>query len=135
MELILDASVVLKWFLEEEQAEKALAYRQSHLSGEICLVATPLLAFEVSNALCTKSGVGREMLLSALEVFYLTGIEEYPFDGRLARETVVLARKYKVSVYDASYVALARFLGCQFVTADEKLYRRIKDFRFVELLE
>jgi len=57
MELILDASVVLKWFLEEEQAEKALAYRQDHLSGEICLVATPLLAFEVSNALCTKSSV------------------------------------------------------------------------------
>lgn len=44
MELVLDASIVVRWFLKESLAEKALEYCRQHLLGRIRLAATPLLS-------------------------------------------------------------------------------------------
>jgi len=51
--LILDTSVVLKWFLEKDEADVAQArqLRQAHLSGRCLLRAPDLLLIEIANAL------------------------------------------------------------------------------------
>lgn len=134
MELILDASVIIKWFLDEPLSEKALAYRNQHLDGKIKIIAPSLLAFEITNALCTKSGVKEKAVFSAIEAFYFTNVYEYPFAEKLAIKSAQLSKKHKVSAYDAAYVALAQDRNCQFITADEKLYRKVKSFKFVKLL-
>lgn len=134
MELVIDASVAIKWFLDEALSEKALNFRHQHLDGKATLVAPAILPFEIANALCTKTGVEDEAVLAALGAFYFTDIKEFSLAKPLARETARLSRKYKISVYDASYVVLAQTLGCQFITADEKLYRKIKSLKFVKLL-
>ncbi len=41
-------------------------------------------------------------------------------------ETARIARKYAISDYDASYLALADIVGTNCVTADEKLYRKLR---------
>lgn len=135
MELILDASVVIRWFLEEKLSERAIGYRRQHLNGEISLVAPSLLAFEIINALCTKSGVSLEAVLSAIEVFYFTGIKEYFLTEELAKRAATLSKKHKVSVYDASYLVLAQNLDCQFITADGKLHQKTKSLKLVKLLK
>lgn len=134
MELVLDTSVVIKWFLPESLSKKALYYRRQHLDGKIRIISPHLLAFEVTNVLCTKSGVKEEALLSAIEVFYFTQIYEYPFTKKLATKTAQFSKKYKISVYDAVYVALAQSQNCQFITADEKLYHKVKSLKSVKLL-
>lgn len=41
---------------------------------------------------------------------------------------------YKVSVYDASYIELARKLNCNFITADRELYEKASEMKEVKLL-
>jgi predicted nucleic acid-binding protein len=135
MELVLDASVVIKWFLEEKSSKEALRYRQQHLEGKISLVAPALLPFEIVNALCTKTKTKLPTILEAIEVYKFTGITEYFLTEKLAQAAATLSKNYKISAYDAAYVALAQDLGCQFITADKKLYRKVKSSKFVKFLE
>jgi len=48
---VLDASVVIKWFSEEEYTDRALKLRDDFSKGEIELVVPDLMLYEVSNAL------------------------------------------------------------------------------------
>lgn len=48
---VLDASVVLKWFIEEEDSVQALRLREEFYTGEREIVVPDLLLFEVANAL------------------------------------------------------------------------------------
>jgi len=45
-----------------------------------------------------------------------------------------LASRYEITFYDATYVALAKSLKCDFVTADKKLVEATKTLKFVKLL-
>ncbi|MBW1669419.1 MAG: type II toxin-antitoxin system VapC family toxin, partial [Deltaproteobacteria bacterium] len=51
---VVDASVVVKWFVEEEGSEEALAIRRRYIEEEVEIVAPELIHFEVLNALRYK---------------------------------------------------------------------------------
>jgi predicted nucleic acid-binding protein len=36
-----------------------------------------------------------------------------------------LSYQYKITIYDACYVALSQSLGCEFIIADKKLFEKI----------
>jgi len=135
MELVLDASVIIKWFLKENSWEKAIRLQEQHLKGEVGLVAPTILPFEIVNVLCTKPKVDLDIVRSAINILYFTGVTEYILTKKLANAVAKLSKDYKISAYDAAYVALAQNLGCQFITADRKLYRKVKSLKFVKLLE
>lgn len=48
---ILDASVVLKWFIPEKDYEKADLIRSQYLRGMESIVVPDLILYEISNAL------------------------------------------------------------------------------------
>ncbi len=54
MEVVVDASVVVKWFVKEEGSEEALRLRDRYVEGEIQIIAPELITFEVLNALYFK---------------------------------------------------------------------------------
>lgn len=131
--IVLDASVVIKWFLLEKLSQKAIKFRFQHLKGEIVISAPSLLIFEITNVLCTKKGINKEVISSALNSFYAAEVKEYPFDKNLTEGMVKIAKKFKITAYDACYLALAQKLACRFYTADEKLYRKVSSLKFVRL--
>jgi predicted nucleic acid-binding protein len=49
--IVLDASVVIKWFSEEEYTEKALELRERIRYGEEQVIEPDLLLYELANAL------------------------------------------------------------------------------------
>ena len=49
--IILDASVVVKWFSEEEYTDKALEIRERIRMGEERVIVPDLLLYELANAL------------------------------------------------------------------------------------
>jgi len=51
MKIVLDASVVAKWFIEEENTEKAIeiTIRDKFVRGEIEVLAPSLLIYEIRN--------------------------------------------------------------------------------------
>jgi len=48
---VLDASVVLKWFVDEYDSDKAAQLKEEYYSGEREIIVPDLLLFEVANAL------------------------------------------------------------------------------------
>ena len=49
--IVLDASVAVRWYNEEDYSKKALLIRDDHISGKVDLVEPYLLIYEVGNAL------------------------------------------------------------------------------------
>lgn len=128
---VVDASVVVKWFIEEEYSREARLLRDAYVDGILDLAAPELLPFEVLNALRYSGVYGEDELkeiATALDDFQL---ELFRLEGRLALYTVEIAMRKGVTVYDASYVSLAKLLGTVLYTADEKLIRKTRDLKIV----
>jgi len=53
-QIVIDSSVVVKWFSEGEKSSEAVTLRNSHVEGRLILLTTPLLTCEVANALRHK---------------------------------------------------------------------------------
>lgn len=120
--IVLDASVVIKWFQEEGDSEKARVFEKKHINGEVVVAVPDILLYEVTNVLRYKKNITEEGGLKALYILTSMELQAFTFSPWELKEVFSFARLYDVSVYDALYVILAKHLHCEFVTADEKLY-------------
>ncbi len=85
------------------------------------------MPFEALNALKYSGAFGEDELVEASEILEDLQITLYELKGDYARETVKLAMRKGITIYDASYVALAIVRDCVLWTADEKLLRKVAD--------
>jgi predicted nucleic acid-binding protein len=122
-EVVVDASVGCKWYVPEPGAEAALSLRDAHADGEIRLLAPSLITYELANALRHHPGMTPSRLRSAVRWFFDLQIAlAPPSSSELIRAgDIALARG--LTVYDASYAALAEDRGCPLVTDDARLLR------------
>jgi len=117
---VIDASVAIKWVIDEPGTEQALLLRQHPLS------APDLLVPECANILWKKV---RRQELSQDEAMLAAGLLERA-DVRLEPMRALLERATRLAValdhpaYDCMYLALAQILSCPLVTADDRLRRR-----------
>jgi len=133
--IVLDSSVALKWiFADEEGAEHAERIRDEHISGKNEIAVPSLFFYEIANVLATKVKLSAEEALEAFELISAFEFNVHELDSTELIETMALAMKHKVSVYDASYHLLASRLGCQFLTADRKFWEKVKGLGVAELL-
>ena len=126
---VIDASVVLKWYLvDEEYSGKAIGLLDKYLSNEIEILAPSLLEYELIKGLIIAQKRGRveeEKILEAVNGFISLEIRLknlslfYP-------KVLEYSRVYNWSVYDASYLALADKEGIILITADGELYDAVK---------
>ena len=120
-EVVVDASVVVKWFVEEEHSREARLLRDAYSSGVVDLSCPSLLPYEVLNALKYSGAFGEEELKEVASTLDDFQLNLYELQGELAELSVELAMRKGLTVYDASYLALARKLGSVLYTADEEL--------------
>ncbi|MGA2606967.1 MAG: type II toxin-antitoxin system VapC family toxin [Terriglobia bacterium] len=125
MNLVVDASVAVKWLVKESDTDKAEALLESCRLGKYDPVAPELLVAEVGSVLSKRVRQGSMKASQA----------EFQFDRfnrirpvlkpllDLAGRAFKLALVHQHSVYDCLYVALALEAQCELVTADEKLFR------------
>ncbi len=121
----LDASVVLKWFVNEEDTNQALNLRKEFYAGKREIVVPDLLLFEIANALRYNPSFSTKEIRESLDTLFGIGIEIITPTLSLLGKTVELAEKLDLTCYDATYLALADELGFELITADERLYRKI----------
>jgi predicted nucleic acid-binding protein len=136
--VVADASVVLKWYLpDEDQGQAALDLLSLYLSDDLEIIVPSLLEYEIINALVVAQKRGRikeGVIISAIEGFLNLGIKTVRTAGLYPR-ILHFCRVYSRSAYDASYLALAEAEQIHFITADETLYNAIrKDFTWVKSL-
>ena len=123
--LVIDASVVTKWYIEEDYSSQALALRNDYVKRRVDLASSQLLPYEVLNALKRNPEFGPEDLRTVAKSLQKATLPLYPILGELADSTIEMAVKYGITIYDSSYIALADFLGSTAFTADEKLLAKV----------
>ncbi len=137
LQVVIDTSVAVKWFSEEEGTPQALALRDSHVKGHVALVSTPLLACELANALRYKPDYDHDRLVEAMNHYYNLHPREVPIDAQLLARSSEIAFSGNVTVYDAIPVALAVLKKTKCVTADQSTqYAKLKPKGYpVQLLQ
>ncbi len=122
--MIVDTSVVVKWFVVEDGRDAAVEL----LASDVPLLAPDLILVEAASTLRRKVAEGR--LPGAGAMAALDELADGPVDlvptPPLVRRAVELADRTGISVYDACFVALADRRGVSLVTADERLARAVR---------
>ncbi len=119
--VVVDASVVAKWFVHEADEEKALKIRAAQVDGRVNLIAPDLLLYEVSNVLRFRPDITEKECSENIEAVFSFGIELISPSSESLSRGIALARRLDLSVYDACYLAIAERLGAALVTADAKI--------------
>lgn len=124
---VVDASVLVKWFLYQQEADRdrALALRELHVSGRSTLHIPQLALLEVLNAIRFSPKAREEEGKLALEALHDLHLEAIPVESGLMRKANAIAWAYKTTVYDALYVALAEQVGYPLITADETMIKKL----------
>ena len=132
--IVIDASVVTKWYSEEEDTAKAVQYKQKHVDRGIELVAPVLLLYEVANALNYKPDFTEKDVKNSISALIDLSLSIKLPTKEAMEKAVSIARKYDLSIYDSCYIALAESLNIKMVTADEKLWEKMKEHPLMFLL-
>lgn len=117
---IVDASVVLQWLVQQPSGPW-LALLAEHREGTEPLAAPELIHYEIANVLIRKLPLSVDEALDAWDRLLALDIETYTLGAEQYSDSMRLARDEKLTVYDASYLALARVLRAKLVTADRQL--------------
>jgi len=125
--VIVDASVVVKWYITEKHSTEALELRKQFVEGQIELYAPDLLPYEVLNALKYSQLFNPKELELAIASLEEYGIVQIPLNGAYARHVVRIANTYDISIYDAAYIGLLEVLDAKVYTADKHLLEKLDD--------
>jgi predicted nucleic acid-binding protein len=127
-QIVADASVVVKFFINEEYSECARKILDGMISGDLKLVEPALLFYEVMNAV-RYSKVKKfsiEELGAVIEALENLDFEVADWTADIARKAVELSKRYNITIYDATYVALAGITGSRFYSSDQRLLDSVK---------
>lgn len=119
---VIDASVVIKWFLDEINSDKALELWQKHLSEELFLIVPEFIFSEILNALRYKKLNEEELKKVNLSLWNCRfNIEKT--DKNVLDKAINIALEYNFTIYDSLYIALAQIHNTELITADEELIK------------
>ncbi len=131
--LVVDASIAVKWFAEEENTSKAEVILNHILNNKILAFAPELLFYEVGNSLWKSKRFEKERIAASLNSLFDSRIQFQPINAMLSEITIDLMVKYDLTFYDATYGALAQLLQAPLLTANPKDHKKIKEIEVLEL--
>ena len=125
---ILDASIAMKWYLDDEDhTSESDAILTAFREGQITLYAPDHIRYEVANAL--RNAVRRERIADArgreaLSEFLSWQIPTVGGDA-LVRAGYEIAIRYSCALYDGLYLALAENTDLPLIHADLRLHNTL----------
>jgi predicted nucleic acid-binding protein len=125
--MLVDASVGLKWFLQETDADLA-----EQLSLEHDLVAPTLFAIEMANGLWKAARAGAMTTAAAAAAIETIDarIDRFLPDYAVAQRALEIACLLGHAVYDCVYLAHCERDRQRLVTADQRLLDRVANTDF-----
>lgn len=128
-EVVVDASLALKWIEEEQYSIEAWALLQDWRHRRMRMLAPALFAYEATNAIAKR--VKRLQLTLAVAKERLAALlENGPVlqqDASVNLRALEIMKRFSLpSAYDAHYLALAEARQCECWTADERLWNTVK---------
>lgn len=130
-EVCVDASVAVKVVVAERDSDKADALFNEWASSGQQLIAPAFFAVETDSILRQKVALRKELTPEQAQVAFAKlqtlPIQQMAVLGQRQRAWEVATAYGFATVYDATYLALAELRGCEFWTADERLFQQVKD--------
>ncbi len=131
MSFVLDNSVTMRWFFGDGKPQE-LAYADKVLDAlkQVSALVPATWGLEVANVIARAEAKG--LVMEARSGGFLEMLEGVDIEVDAATfahalsGTVQLARRYKLSSYDASYLELALRSGLPLATLDEDLQKAAK---------
>ena len=131
MNFVLDNSVTMRWFFGDGKPQE-LAYAGKVLDAmkSASAIVPVTWALEVANVIARAEAKG--LVTGARSEAFLAMLEGVDIEADAATfshalsYTLQLARRYKLSAYDASYLELSLRLGLPLATLDEDLQKAAK---------
>jgi predicted nucleic acid-binding protein len=128
-EVVVDASLALKWVVEEPYSVEAHALLSRWRESRRRVLAPALFLYEVTNALA-KRMQRRQLTLEQskerLRFFLESGPLLKQIGGIHPRALELMERFGLPTAYDAHYLAVAESERCECWTADERLWNSVK---------
>lgn len=132
---VVDASVCVKWFIEEGDSKIALSLKNSHLAEKDLLIAPDLLIPEITSALFNSNLFSLNEIKDCIRQLYELDLNLISLSPDLMMLAIDLASDNSITIYDAIYLATAKILNIKFITADKKIYNKtLSNLHFVTLL-
>lgn len=124
MRLAVDASVVIKWYVEEIHSTEA----ERFLDPRYDLVVPDLLWSEIGNILWKKRLRGDVTARDSRQVVAELRRTPLKFEpvAPLFEAALDIAERIGRTFYDSTYLALAEHFACRLVTADRKLFNAVQ---------
>lgn len=137
MNLVIDASVVIKVYIPEILSDKAEEVMSRVASGDLILLAPDLLYPETGNILWRKQRL-HELTPAEVEEI-VDAITYLPIRIEQSRPVMPLAVSIAmhsgITVYDAMYVAVARIYETRMITADRRLVDALAKTEFKQYVQ
>lgn len=125
-----DSGIFIAAVLQEPYRKQAIALINEWATQNIQIVAPVLFRYEVTAVI--RKNIYRGILPPALatdvraNLQSLTANIEFMIDDRLLERGYELAEQFnRPTAYDSQYLAVAERLGCEFWTADERLFNAV----------
>lgn len=131
LRFVIDNSVVMAWCFEDEASEYADATLDALENGEAVVPA--IWPLELGNVLLVverKRRLGKADVVRFLELVNSLPLSvEQESPQRMLTDIIALAREFRLSTYDASYLDLAMRLGLPIATQDKLLIKAARKCR------
>lgn len=126
MNVCVDASLVVKWLIEEEGSKEALHLYEKWRKKDVKFISPHLLEYEIGTVLRQKvlrRLLQPEDLFLVFDYYKKLEITLFPLASSMSEAVTVAAFLEQSSIYDVSYLLIAKQQGIEFVTADERFYK------------
>lgn len=124
---LLDSSVIAKWFVQEEDSDKALEIRDLFIQKKHRVSTISLLRYELGNVLWKHPAKRIESVREDFESLSEMAIPTLDIDDpKVLTRVFETARSLEITFYDASYLTATEESKAVLVTADKKLFGRLK---------
>lgn len=130
---VLDASVVVKWFVDEAGHEQSIEILDQVVSGPRRFAVPDLIWYELTHVL-GRIAPDRAVVRERLQRVMLLGIPCFTATAERCLQAMKLAARLGLAGYDAHYVILASELGGRWVTFDRKAAKIVRPRSRVRLL-
>lgn len=122
--VVLDTSVVVKWFVEEKDSKKALKLLKDYQNGQLKIIAPEIVSLELANALFFGAGYKNKLLKESLDAFYALDLSLIPLTKSFIQEASEYMEKFKIAIYDALFIFLAEKEKIPLITTDRRHHQK-----------
>jgi predicted nucleic acid-binding protein len=122
--VVLDASVIVKWYCEENDSDKAVEIKELYREHLIDIIVPDLLFYEVNNAIRFNNDIKTESKKKIINNLFAIGFDTVIPSGDQYIKALDLALKKNLTIYDSIYYIIAIDADGLYITADENFWKK-----------